>query len=95
MILSYPQSSLKASVTLSSACPVKLQWLCLDPVNVVASGLQTHVGFGGFGLVVAGNLPKEFKDMYMLQQVLIALRIRCRNSVILIVLAMVLFWSVV
>lgn len=77
-------------------------------MNIVASGLQTCVGFGGFVLAVAGNVCKEFKAIYMLQQVLIALRIRCRNSVIIelqiktktlltenIVLAMLLFWSVV
>lgn len=65
MILSYPQSSLKASVTLSSACPVQLQSVCLHPVNVVASGLQACVGFGGF-VLAAGNLRKEFKAIYML-----------------------------
>lgn len=65
MILSYRQSSLKAWVTLSSACPVQLQWLYLQPAHVVvvASGFQTCFGFGGFVLVVAGNLHKGFKAM--------------------------------
>lgn len=30
-------------------------------MNVVASGLQTHVRCGGFVFIVVGDLPKEYK----------------------------------